>query len=126
MAFGARDVKEAERLEEQRKAEKLEEVRKEETRREEEKGDSPEKEVSPPESEDVGPSCRKSVEPAAASEKKEMVSEATEERDSSIKEAAKEAPKAPYQHKRGEDAIAAARERFLARKKAKIVEEEFG
>uniref|UniRef100_A0A1J3DSF3 Nuclear speckle splicing regulatory protein 1 n=1 Tax=Noccaea caerulescens TaxID=107243 RepID=A0A1J3DSF3_NOCCA len=128
VAFGARDVKEAERLEELRKAEKLEELRKEETR-EEEKGDSPEKEVSPPESVNVGPSCRKSVEPqeaAAASEKKEMVSDAREERDSPIKEAAKEAPKAPYQHKRGEDAIAAARERFMARKKAKIVEEELG
>ncbi|CAH2060924.1 unnamed protein product, partial [Thlaspi arvense] len=127
VAFGARDVeaKEAERLEEQRKVEKLEELRKEETKTEE-KTDSPEKEVSP-ESGNTGSSSmkRKSVEPQeekqAASEKK-IGSDAAEERDSSIKEAAKDAPKATYQHKKSEVAIAAATERYLARKKAKIEE----
>ncbi|CAH8341934.1 unnamed protein product [Eruca vesicaria subsp. sativa] len=122
VAFGARDneEKEAEIVEEQRKAEKMEELRKEE---EEKKAVSPEKEVLA-ESGDVGTSRKRSVEPQeeeeeeeAVSEKKKIGSDVTEE-----KQKVKEAPKAIVQHKKSEDAIAAARERFLARKKAKIEE----
>ncbi|KAL0741007.1 hypothetical protein Bca4012_082520 [Brassica carinata] len=120
VAFGARDSeeKEAEALEEQRKAEKL--------RKEEKKPDSPAKEVLP-ESQDVGPSRKRSMEPQeeeeqGASEEKKIGSDVTEEKDSSRKEGAKEAPKAIIHHKKSEDAVAAARERFLARKKAKIEE----
>ncbi|ESQ50147.1 hypothetical protein EUTSA_v10002052mg [Eutrema salsugineum] len=125
VAFGARDIeaKEAERLEEQRKAEKLEELRKEETR-EEKKTDLPEKKVSPDESGDINGSNsrkRKSVEPQEEAEEeateKKIGSDPTEERDSSIKEAAKEAPKVTYEHR-----IAAAKERLMARKKAKLEE----
>jgi len=134
VAFGAREVeaKEAEKLEEQRKAEKLEEQRKaeklEELRKEvtrvEKKRKSPEKEVSP-DSGEFGSSRSKSLEPLEAEQavsEKEMGSDGTEERKSSIKEAAKEVPKAINDQKRREDAIAAAKERFLARKKAKIEE----
>ncbi|KAG2308388.1 hypothetical protein Bca52824_028136 [Brassica carinata] len=121
VAFGARDSeeKEAEALEEQRKAEKL--------RKEEKKPDSPAKEVLP-ESQDVGPSRKRSMEPQeeeeeqGASEEKKIGSYVTEEKDSSTKGEAKEAPKAIIHHKKSEDAVAAARERFLARKKAKIEE----
>jgi coiled-coil domain-containing protein 55 len=125
VAFGAREVeaKEAEKLEEQRKAEKLEELRKEVTRVEK-KRKSPEKEVSP-DSGEFGSSRSKSLEPLEAEQavsEKEMGSDGTEERKSSIKEAAKEVPKAINDQKRREDAIAAAKERFLARKKAKIEE----
>ncbi|VVB01120.1 unnamed protein product [Arabis nemorensis] len=126
VAFGARDIeaKEAERLEEQRKAEKLEELRKEEAR-EEKKSDAPVKEVLP-ESGNVGSKRMRSMEPKEVEEaelEKKMGSDAAEEIDSSIKEASKEAPKATNHHKKNEDAIAAAKARFLARKKAKIQEE---
>ncbi|XP_018477859.2 uncharacterized protein LOC108848903 [Raphanus sativus] len=127
VAFGARgkEEEEAEKLEEQRKAEKLkEELRKEEKK----KAESPEKQVLR-ESQDIGPSRKRSMEPQEeeeeeqdASEKK-IGSDVREEKDASTKEEAKEAPKAAIvNNKKSEDAIAAARERFLARKKAKIEE----
>ncbi|KAL9860248.1 hypothetical protein AtNW77_Chr1g0056141 [Arabidopsis thaliana] len=120
VAFGARDIKarEAERLKEQRKVPKLEKLR------EKMKTESPERVVLP-DSRDIGSSCRIIVElqeaEQVASEKK-MNSDATEERDLSIKGAAKDEPRATYQHWRSEDALAAAKKRFLARKKAKIEE----
>ncbi|EOA28575.1 hypothetical protein CARUB_v10024793mg [Capsella rubella] len=109
VAFGARDN-------EAREAETFEDPRKE-GKRNEKKRQSPENEVLP-ESGDIGSSCKKSVEPQAGqtTPMKKMDSE----RVSTIKEAAKEVPKAST-----EDAIAAAKERFLARKKAKIEESKF-
>lgn len=123
VALGARGIEEKE---EQRKAEKLEE----EMRKEEKKADSPAEEVLLPESQDVGSSRKRSMEPQEeeeekdASEKKIGSDVVPEEKDSSTKEEAKEAPKetTTIQHKKSEDAIAAARERFLARKKAKVEE----
>ncbi|VVB16496.1 unnamed protein product [Arabis nemorensis] len=112
VAFGARD-KETKRLDEQIKAEEFEELRKEETR-EENKSDTPEKEVS------LSRTIMKPQEAEDATFEKKMGSNGTEERDSSIKAAAKEKPKATYQHRNVKDAIAAAKERLLARKKAKI------
>ncbi|CAH8263863.1 unnamed protein product [Arabidopsis lyrata] len=97
VAFGARDIeaRDAERLEELRKADRLEEPRKEETIKEK-KRKSPEKEVSP-DSGDFGLSSKKSVKPHQS------------------KRQQKETPKATR-----EDAIAAAKERFVSRKKARI------
>ncbi|CAF1862956.1 hypothetical protein Bca4012_033325 [Brassica carinata] len=123
VALGARGIEEKE---EQRKAKKLEE----EIRKEEKKADSPAEEVLLPESQDVGSSRKRSMEPQEeeeekdASEKKIGSDVVPEEKDSSTKEEAKEAPKetTTIQHKKSEDAIAAARERFLARKKAKVEE----
>ncbi|KAJ0260192.1 hypothetical protein HA466_0064280 [Hirschfeldia incana] len=119
VALGARDV------EEKKEAEALEELRKaEEVRKEEKKPESPAKEVLLPESQDIGPSRKRSMEPqeekdATSEEKKIGSNVVTEEKDSS----AKVAPKATtINNKKSEDAIAAARERFLARKKAKIEE----
>lgn len=57
-----------------------------------------------------------------ASEKK-IGSDATEEKDSQIEEAAKEAPKDTIHHKKSGDSISAARERFLSRKMAKMEEQ---
>ncbi|CAL9234490.1 unnamed protein product [Arabidopsis halleri] len=97
VAFGARDIeaRDAERLEELRKADRLEEPRKKETMKEK-KRKSPEKEVSP-DSGDFGLSSKKSVKPHQS------------------KRQQKETPKATI-----EDAIAAAKERFVSRKKEKI------
>ncbi|XP_010510790.1 PREDICTED: nuclear speckle splicing regulatory protein 1 [Camelina sativa] len=138
VAFGARDVeakeaemleerrnaekldeqRNAEKLEEQRMTKKLEELRKEETREDRERK-SLEKEMSP-ESGDIRSSHRTSVEPQEAVSDKKMGTEGTEERESSIKDAAKEVPKPINDHKKREDAIAAAKERFMARKRAKL------
>ncbi|EOA27522.1 hypothetical protein CARUB_v10023661mg [Capsella rubella] len=134
VAFGARDIeaKEAEMLEEQRNAEKLEEQReaeklgerrKEETSKER-KRKSPEKEETP-ESGDIRSSRTKSIEPQEAEQavsEKKMGSGDTEERHSSIEEAPKEVQKASNDPKKREDAVAAAKQRFLARKKAKLEE----
>ncbi|CAN8247066.1 unnamed protein product [Cochlearia groenlandica] len=103
VAFGARDNedKEAERVEELRKADKLEELRKKKMR------ESPEKEVSP----ESGSRRRKRVEEPEEEEEEEA-----------SEEAVKEVSKAVDHHKKSVDAIAAAKERFLARKKAKTEE----
>ncbi|KAG7568205.1 hypothetical protein ISN45_Aa04g010380, partial [Arabidopsis thaliana x Arabidopsis arenosa] len=97
VAFGARDIvaREAERLEELRKADKLEELRKEEARNEK-KRKSPEKKEE------------------TRNEKKRKSPEKEVSRHQS-KRQQKENPKATR-----EDAIAAAKERFVSRKKAKI------
>ncbi|KAL1216072.1 hypothetical protein V5N11_012810 [Cardamine amara subsp. amara] len=118
VTLGARDIKarEAKRFKEHRQ----EELGTEEIR-EEKKTDS----LVLPESGDIGSSCMESVEPQEADQtasEKKMGSDATEEGDSWILGAVKDARRAIYQHMKSKDAIAAAKERFLARMKAKMEE----
>ncbi|XP_010557438.1 PREDICTED: nuclear speckle splicing regulatory protein 1-like [Tarenaya hassleriana] len=130
VAFGskeaeAREAREAKRLEEQRKAEKPEELRKGKVSEEKEtdaldKNPSPEPAIAHPEPSSAG-NISSGAEPQDSKQAAEKRSSAAapEPKDSSVIEPKNDEPKPSSHHKRSEDAITAAKERFLARKKAK-------